>query len=351
MRPEREVTLNDGTRASAGDLIITRRNDRRLQAGSTGWVRNGDRWTITKVHEDGAITVRRDGYNRGATVILPAQYVKEHVDLGYAISAFRSQGVTVDTSHVVVSEQTPRENLYVAMTRGRHANAAYVATDGPEAEQHTTAGREPMTAEQVLTRVLQTSGAEPSAHQAQADEHERWLSLAQLIPECEQIIADAQAIHDALPEQERLAEMTAQANGTLPMRRGSVAGIVPLPVWIMPSEHEAAIQQRRQAIRQRIADLTQAASADHSAWLADLGPQPTDQAGRQRWNRALTTVIAYRDTYGITDSARALGGRAENPSQRAHQVLAGRTIRDLEPRAPQSAQPPARRPAPTGLTL
>jgi hypothetical protein len=36
------VELADGNQASAGDLIITRRNNRRLASG-TGWVRHGDR--------------------------------------------------------------------------------------------------------------------------------------------------------------------------------------------------------------------------------------------------------------------------------------------------------------------
>lgn len=36
------VRLHDGTEASTGDLVITRRNDRRLLA-SRGWVKNGDR--------------------------------------------------------------------------------------------------------------------------------------------------------------------------------------------------------------------------------------------------------------------------------------------------------------------
>ena len=39
-----EVPLGDGTRASTGDLIITRRNDRRLHPVRGGWVRNDDRW-------------------------------------------------------------------------------------------------------------------------------------------------------------------------------------------------------------------------------------------------------------------------------------------------------------------
>lgn len=46
------VRLHDGTEASAGDLVITRRNDRRLRAGR-GFVKNGDRWTVTATGRDG----------------------------------------------------------------------------------------------------------------------------------------------------------------------------------------------------------------------------------------------------------------------------------------------------------
>ena len=42
-----EVRLADGNRASVGDVIITRSNDRRLRLTATDWVKNGDRWTIT----------------------------------------------------------------------------------------------------------------------------------------------------------------------------------------------------------------------------------------------------------------------------------------------------------------
>jgi len=338
VQPDHEVTLGDGTRASAGDLVITRHNDRRLQAGTTGWVRNGDRWAVTKVHPDGAITVRRDGYNRGATVILPAQYVADSVDLGYAITAFRSQGVTVDTSHVVVTDHTPRENLYVAMTRGKHGNTAYVATDGPEAEQHTKAGVETVTAEQVLAHVLATSGADPSAHQTQADEHQHWLSLAQLIPECEQIISDARAIHDAMPADQRLAELKALATEKSNTHRRTIAGLVALPPWPLPPEHEAAIRSRRQAIQQRIADLSKAALAERPAWLADLGPYPTDQVCQARWNQKLALVLAYRDTYGVNDRIRAVGEQASDLSQRVRQITARQVLRDGQPHTPKVEQ-------------
>lgn len=55
----REVVLADGARASVGDLVITRQNDRRLRSLRGGWVRNGDRWKVTDVRDDGTLVVRR----------------------------------------------------------------------------------------------------------------------------------------------------------------------------------------------------------------------------------------------------------------------------------------------------
>ena len=49
--PSREVELHDGTRASIGDLIITRQNHRRIHALRGGWVKNGDRWRVTDVND------------------------------------------------------------------------------------------------------------------------------------------------------------------------------------------------------------------------------------------------------------------------------------------------------------
>ena len=39
----REVDLVDGCRASVGDVVITRQNDRRIRTMRGGWVKNGDR--------------------------------------------------------------------------------------------------------------------------------------------------------------------------------------------------------------------------------------------------------------------------------------------------------------------
>ena len=68
------------------------------------------------------MTVQRA--NGAGQVVLPADYVREHVELAYASTAHRAQGETVDTAHAMVSPTTTREVLYVSATRGREANSS-----------------------------------------------------------------------------------------------------------------------------------------------------------------------------------------------------------------------------------
>ena len=89
VRGPREEALHDGTCAAIGDTVITRRNERRLQAGR-GWVRNGDRWNVLDVRRDGSLLVRREGAAPGGKVLLPASYVASDLELGYAVTAHRA---------------------------------------------------------------------------------------------------------------------------------------------------------------------------------------------------------------------------------------------------------------------
>ena len=51
---QHEVDLVDGCRASVGDIVITRQNDRRIRTMRGGWVKNGDRWQVTDIRRDGS---------------------------------------------------------------------------------------------------------------------------------------------------------------------------------------------------------------------------------------------------------------------------------------------------------
>jgi ATP-dependent exoDNAse (exonuclease V) alpha subunit len=97
-------------------------------------------------------------------VVLPAAYVAEHVELGYALTIHRAQGLTVDEAHLVLGPGATREQLYVGMTRGRQANHAWTTTTGgPGAHHEHDPGTRGATPDQVLRAALATSGVQPSA--------------------------------------------------------------------------------------------------------------------------------------------------------------------------------------------
>src|SRR5665647_1238867 len=60
-----------------------------------------------------------------ATVRPPASARAGHVELGYATTLARTQGMTVDQTHTIAAPGMGREDLYVAMSRGRHLNRTY----------------------------------------------------------------------------------------------------------------------------------------------------------------------------------------------------------------------------------
>ncbi|WP_227981079.1 MobF family relaxase [Nocardia spumae] len=163
-----EVVLADGLAASAGDIICTRRNNPRLPVGDNDWVRNGYRWTITTVHPDGSLTASHHTHNGkpGATTLLPADYVAEHVRLGYALTLDSAQGITTDTCHTVLTGHESRNQLYVALTRGIHTNHAYIptTTNPDEPSPWTEPAVLPRTSTEVLQHILARDATHTSAH-------------------------------------------------------------------------------------------------------------------------------------------------------------------------------------------
>ncbi|MFF0469317.1 MobF family relaxase [Micromonospora zamorensis] len=135
------VTLagDAGNIAGVGDLVMARRND---------WARgvvNRRRYVIEEVREDGSLVVSQQGAD--GLRVLPAQYVQEHVVLGYAGTVHAAQGITVDTCHGVTDGSMSLEGQYVAMTRGKQGNTMYVATyaedpDAPTGVTHEQGRRE-----------------------------------------------------------------------------------------------------------------------------------------------------------------------------------------------------------------
>ncbi|WP_345064404.1 MobF family relaxase [Leifsonia kafniensis] len=373
----REVGLGDGTAASVGDTVISRQNDRRLCTGRD-WVRNGDRWRVTGVRGDGSLTVRRPGRKWGGSLVLPANYVAEHVDLGYAVTAHRAQGTTTDTAHALIEPTTTRENLYVALTRGRESNIAYVVIDRPDdvhSMKHPGDAAD-ATARSVLCGVLQHVGAELSAHETIEVEQDVWGSITQLAAEYETIAAaaqhdrwsalvrasglsdtDAEAaiasdafgpltaelrraeahhhdIESLLPRlvaargftdaddiaaviHARVARATARPAGAGRTQRAPwmIAGLIPAAAGAMSAEMRQALDEQRDLIEQRAVALVDAALASREAWTDAMGERPRGPRQAEAWRQQVRVVAAYRDRYSITADS-ALGAPAENAAQR-----------------------------------
>lgn len=119
----RSIELGTGHDVAVGDIILTRRN----QTIGEHKILNGQRFHVHAVSDDGSLVVVDE--QRQRTVVLPAEYVSEHVQLGYAATVHRAQGVTVDVTRAVIGAETDRRGLYVAVTRGKKQNHLYVAED------------------------------------------------------------------------------------------------------------------------------------------------------------------------------------------------------------------------------
>jgi ATP-dependent exoDNAse (exonuclease V) alpha subunit len=124
--PDTAVGIGGGEHTCIGDLVATRRNNRRLSTTTGQPVRNRELWTVTATHGDGSLTVSNtDGHGH---VALPAEYVRQHVRLGYAATEPGYQSDTVTIGIELASTATTRRGLYVATTRGRDENWICVIT-------------------------------------------------------------------------------------------------------------------------------------------------------------------------------------------------------------------------------
>ena len=132
------VAAARGQRIGVGDLIISRRNDPTLgvydatdiNTPARDPVRNGHRWQVFAVDtEHNRIAARR--LDDGARAAFTGDYLREHITHGYAVTVHSAQGVTAERTHAVLGENTSRNLLYVAMTRGRDTNMSTCTSGSP----------------------------------------------------------------------------------------------------------------------------------------------------------------------------------------------------------------------------
>ncbi|MHA7174859.1 MobF family relaxase [Arthrobacter monumenti] len=191
------VRLRDGLDAYNGDIVVSRRPESRLKLnGGRDQVKNNDRWMVTDVHSNGSLSV--ESLTHGGTIRLPADYVKQHVEIGYASTVHRAQGQTADVSLIMADASTTRENAYVGLTRGREENHMFVAT---EHGQDVT---------DVLSTIAGNNTSMLSAHDAAEMESARVDSLAALMAQYQDAATRADELRVAAVARTTLADQAEQ---------------------------------------------------------------------------------------------------------------------------------------------
>ena len=290
------VELHDGTHGGVGDRIVTRKNRRQLAVlGGRDYVKNGDLWEVEKRHGDGRLTVRHVQHRGRRT--LPAWYVREWVELGYAATVHRSQGMTVDTARAFLTIAATREAALVALSRGVYGNYAYLDTETVLHPDEPTIlpgdlfyrYREATPAIRALAAILAHEGAELSA---------------------------TETLREALADLDRLSNLVPEYDYGLDVHRG-------------PEAHE---------------------QAEH--WIRDAFPHPTGEVDADdvltddAWP-ALRSLLFKLDDAGHDPVAllqkradeRKFASDTHNPARSAAKVLHYRLARDLPQHTPDPGRP------------
>ncbi|WP_285689993.1 MobF family relaxase [Actinoplanes sp. NBRC 103695] len=354
VQPGPAVVLADGTHAGVGDLIVTRRNNRTLQAGDA-FVANRTQWRVLELGPDGALLVENPTSRANTT--LPADYVAEHVQLAYAATVDSAQGRTVDVARAIIDQVTTRPRLYVMATRGRLLNQLAVVTADEPPEPHPPA---PATAGiTVLAGILREDGTDRSGTEteqtlwADADTLQHWGPIyddltarastdqyaAVVRRVAGQRVADNLAADPAMPALAARLHTLAAAGYNPEHILSTVASerelhtahdtaavlawridqayrdLQPDPAVALSPAQAGAYTQRTpaadgdigDALRQvaaicdtRIDALAQQAAAEQPAWTTALGPLPDDDPGRRQWTSRAAVIAAYRDRYTVT---------------------------------------------------
>jgi conjugative relaxase-like TrwC/TraI family protein len=369
------VGTGSGSVVGVGDSVVSRRNQRGLATGR-GWVKNGDEWTVTTVRNDGSIDVQR--INAAGRATLPAQYVREHVELGYATTAHRAQGRTVDTAHAFVSATTLREPLYVMATRGRESNQLYVDTKYDPDLDTSHESPEDLSPADVLRYVLASSGADKSAtltiSETWADSHsitrlwaeydtiarhakeqryaalvassgltateancvrgsDAWGPLMAAFRDAEARGMDLDRGLPALVQGRTVAgadDIAAVLHGRVTKwlatageqrQTDRIVGLFPAARQVTDQDVDQALQERRTLIETDARTLVLEALQSRDSWILRFGRPPEDPVRREGWLRGLDTIAAYRDRWQVRGSA-ILGAEPRTREQMA-QWLAG----------------------------
>jgi conjugative relaxase-like TrwC/TraI family protein len=350
---------------AVGDRVVCGHNAIR-QLG----IANGSRGMVTAIHSKArTLTLRLDGSGREVT--LPRWYLdgrasaerNRRVDLAYATTGHRAQGLTKWRALVRVTGAEDRNWFNVQLSRARQDTCLY-AVVGPE--PHEAAGELDLPdvdrgdAVAQLGRALGKDGGQRLAIDTTSTLDVRGLSTAELRAERDRLGAElAEAPRDRGRELDHARDRREQAEADLAaarqradmLRRGRAGERASVHAGAeavarqqadraMQREQELRAHQQRRAgwleehapvagayrrvvralaWQQRARGLAcEAVDQDRPGYLREaLGPVPESTRGKRAWRQAAARIEEYRTVYRVSGPERALGSVPRDPAQRA----------------------------------
>ncbi|MGP5030729.1 MobF family relaxase [Glutamicibacter arilaitensis] len=361
------VKLREETQAGIGDIVLARKNNRNLRDSNGAFIANGVRIRITEISDDGSAIGHRT--DNDATITLDADYLANSVELGYASTAHRAQGVTVDTCHTIAQSGIPRELFYVAMTRGKHGNYVYV--DIPEEEETPDQWGimrkvQPEKRMDVLAGILRNETATKTAHEVQNAEHGWAKDFGRMAHEAVYLadLARSTRTIDWITEhygQEHLAELQSSESWQQLVRADlpstlttppdkddiTIAELLTyartqeepdaichvVPAWIPANEAQRdTATQLAASMGQRLDDMTEQAINENSAWV-----QAVQEQFPENVRQAVRIHCAWRSVSDQDDAAKPLASAPDPQKNRYMHAFYLRTLRELAPLKQQAA--------------
>jgi hypothetical protein len=291
VEPGPAVIIADGTRASAGDLIICTRNDHQVEAGEPGrTLANGDLLRIDAITRNGLLVRRaldpdpRTGQRRWTD--RPFRYAGyQDAELGYAVTDHAAQGRTVHTGLAVITGTEDRQHAYVALTRGTDANLAYVYTASPKTADPTP-GPKPAPELDRYDKILAERAGVPAPETEAAPPGTALGVLAAVLDHDGQQQSATQTRHQALADADHLALLHA--------------------IWT--AETTAAREQRYRDLLMNALPFGHRAEPGHQARWLWRTLRAAELAGLDP-GRVLADAIAERDLAGSRDIAAVIDAR------------------------------------------
>ncbi len=352
-----------------GDRVVLGRNDLRGLG-----VANGSTGSVTAVDpERRALTLETE---RGRQLTLPAAYLdgpvppgRRVVDLAYATTGHKAQGLTRWRALVRITGQEDANWLYVQLSRAKEDTRLHtIVGPEPHAGEVDLPDREPPDAYDQLAAALSRQGGQRLAIDTSARLDVRATPTGELRAgrdrlqtELDQAPPDHARLLERATERRRQAEQQlAAVEAEHPGRgRGGLFGRRRAPEQEDPAARALAVRQAERAAQAEV--QARAAQQRHEAWVEDhqdvghnylevtgelglrsrqrvafaeleqpayltgaLGPLPESVRGRRAWRQTARQVQDYRQRFQIDDTDRPLGlppGRSDAEQERAWQQV------------------------------